>query len=262
MPQDIFQVDSFTSTLFKGNPAAVCILQEPADETWMQAVSREMNLSETAFVVDQGDHYGLRWFTPAVEVDLCGHATLATAHIIWETGLADRGQPLEFQTRSGLLTATWKAPRIVLNFPSLPPQPVQPPAELLEGLNTEAEFVGKNRDDYIVLLASEERVRALEPNFFILKSLATRGVMVTSQADSEEFDFVSRFFAPDCGVDEDPVTGSSFTCLGPFWAERFGKNDLLAYQASARGGVVSVHVAGDRVEIGGEAVTVFKAQLL
>ncbi len=264
MSQEIFQVDSFTGVPFKGNPAGVCILSEPAEERWMQNVAREMNLSETAFLVPRENRYDLRWFTPALEVDLCGHATLASAHILWETERADRNETLRFDTRSGELTAEWKIPLIIMNFPALPDKSVTPPPELMEGLDLgmDIEHVGQNRDDYIVLLGSEEAVRALKPNFTLLKSLDTRGVMVTSPSAGADYDFISRFFAPGAGVDEDPVTGSAHSCLGPFWADRLGKNKLVGYQASARGGVVHVEVIGDRVEISGEAVTVLRAEIL
>lgn len=261
MAQEIFQVDSFSSVPFKGNPAGVCILPEPAAAEWMQNVAREMNLSETAFLVPGNGRYGLRWFTPAVEVDLCGHATLASAHILWETGVRDRNENLRFDTRSGELTASWEPPLIRLNFPTLPPEPVSPPADLLESLDAKAEYIGRNRDDYMVLVGSEADVRALRPDFTRLKSLAARGVIVTSAADDPKIDFVSRFFAPGSGVDEDPVTGSAHTCLGPFWAERLKKDELVGYQASARGGFVYVRMIGDRTEIGGEAVTVLRADL-
>ena len=237
MKRKIFQVDSFTSEPFKGNPAGVCILDKPADAGWMQRVALEMNLSETAFLVPEVNRYGLRWFTPAVEVDLCGHATLASAHVLWETGLAGRDKTLKFDTRSGELTATWEDPLIRMNFPTLPPEPVSPPEGLLESLGAKADYTGRNRDDYIILVGSETEVRKMEPDFTLMKSIETRGVIVTSTADDPKIDFVSRFFGPSAGVDEDPVTGSAHTCLGPFWADRLGKEQLVGYQASARGGI-------------------------
>jgi len=257
----IFQVDAFTSELFKGNPAAVCILPEPRDEIWMQNVAREMNLSETAFLCKQEDGYNLRWFTPTVEVDLCGHATLASAHILWETGMLSPHERANLHTRSGLLTAERKWDEIELNFPATPEEPASAPPGLREALGIAPRYVGKTRFDYLVEVESEEIVRNLKPDFASLRALSIRGVMVTSLAASPEFDFVSRFFAPASGIDEDPVTGSSHCCLGLFWSKRLGKTELLAYQASARGGTVRVRIAGDRVVLGGRAVTVLRGEL-
>ncbi|MCD4738400.1 MAG: PhzF family phenazine biosynthesis protein [Anaerolineae bacterium] len=258
----IYQVDAFTEKPFRGNPAAVCILPEPGATAWMQNVTREMNLSETAFLHRQEDGFNLRWFTPALEVDLCGHATLASAHILWETGLLAAEEVARFHTRSGLLTAELLGAEIELNFPATPPTRASAPAELIEVLGVAPVYVGKSRYDYIVEVESEEVVRGLQPDFAQLKKASARGIMVTSVASSEEYDFVSRFFAPVVGVDEDPVTGSAHCCLGPFWSERLGKDKLVAYQASARGGVIRVRVAGKRVYLGGRAVTVLRGELV
>ena len=258
----IYQVDAFTEKPFRGNPAAVCILPEPGEEAWMQNVAREMNLSETAFLHKQRDGFNLRWFTPAVEVELCGHATLASAHILWETGLLAVEDMARFHTRSGLLTAERRGEEIELNFPATPPTVASVPVGLVEALGVVPRYVGKSRYDYVVEVEAEEVVRGLKPDFARLKGISARGIMVTSVASSGKYDFVSRFFAPGAGVDEDPVTGSAHSCLGPFWSERLGKDEMVAYQASARGGVIQVRVAGKRVYLGGRAVTVLRGELV
>ena len=262
MPIRIVQVDAFTSEPFAGNPAAVCVLKQAAADRWMQDVAREMNLSETAFLVPAGDGFHLRWFTPAVEVALCGHATVASAHVLWEDGHLTPGAQARFHTRSGLLTADRRGEWIELDFPAKPEEAADPPAELLSALGAKAVHVGRNQFDYIVEVESEAVLRALSPDHSMLRRLPVRGVIVTARASSSGFDFVSRFFAPGAGVDEDPVTGSAHCCLGPYWAARLGKSEFMAYQASARGGVVRVRVAGDRVLLGGQAVTVLRGELL
>jgi PhzF family phenazine biosynthesis protein len=258
----IFQVDAFTDKPFTGNPAAVCILPEPRDEIWMQKVAREMNLSETAFLCQQEDGFNLRWFTPSVEVDLCGHATLASAHILWEAGMLTRQQQARFHTRSGLLTAESKGDEVELNFPATPEEPTTAPSGLIDALGLVPRYSGKSKFDYLLEVDTEELVRKLTPDFSLLRKLPIRGIIVTSPADSAEYDFVSRFFAPAVGVDEDPVTGSAHCCLGPFWSKKSGKNDFVAYQASPRGGIVQVRVDGDRVYLGGKAVTVLRGELV
>jgi PhzF family phenazine biosynthesis protein len=258
----IYQVDAFTEKPFSGNPAAVCFLPKDKEAGWMQAVGKEMNLSETAFLLKQEDGYNLRWFTPAVEVDLCGHATLASAHILWETGILRREEQARFHTRSGLLTAFSKGGEIELNFPAKTDEPAEAPAGLLEALKVKANYIGKSKFDYLVQVDSEETVRGLKPDFAALKNIPVRGVIVTSRAVSTGYDFISRFFAPAAGVNEDPVTGSAHCTLGPFWSRKLGKNDFLAYQASERGGTLRVRVAGDRVYLGGKAVTIFRGELI
>jgi PhzF family phenazine biosynthesis protein len=258
----IYQVDAFTDRPFAGNPAAVCLLPEPRDDDWMQHVAQEMNLSETAFVLARMDGYDLRWFTPAVEVDLCGHATLASAHILWEQGLLEGRDPARFHTRSGLLTAERRGREIVLDFPATPEEPAEPPEDLLDALGVEATYTGKSKFDYLIEVPSEAVLRRLEPDFPRIKQLPVRGVMVTSRSDAAGVDFVSRFFAPAAGINEDPVTGSAHCCLGPFWQHRLGKDALVAVQASARGGTLQVRIAGDRVLIGGPAVTVWRGELI
>jgi predicted PhzF superfamily epimerase YddE/YHI9 len=261
MGQSIVQVDAFTDRPFAGNPAAVCLLEGPADETWMQQVAREMNLSETAFLVRRDDGFDLRWFTPAVEVDLCGHATLASAHVLWEEGHLAAGEMARFHTASGLLLARRRGDWIELDFPAEPSVDAEPPGELLEALAVEPRYTGRSRVDYLVEVSSEAELRAIEPDFTTLRRVSARGIMVTSAADSDEVDFVSRFFAPAAGIDEDPVTGSAHCCLGPFWARRLGKGELRARQVSSRGGELQVALRGDRVLISGQAVTVMRGAL-
>jgi len=262
MAQTIYQVDAFTDKPFAGNPAGVCILSEPRDEGWMQNVAREMNLSETAFLLKEQDGFNLRWFTPAVEVDLCGHATLASAHILWEAGYLKPEEQARFNTRSGLLTAERQDDWIEMNFPATPEEPAEAPADLIEALGVPAAYVGKNRFDYLVEVDSEEVVRNMQPDFTLLAKVSARGIMVTSIPSTQDYDFVSRFFAPQVGINEDPVTGSAHCCLGPYWSKRIEKNEFVAYQASPRGGVMRVRVDGDRVYLGGQAVTVLRGELI
>jgi PhzF family phenazine biosynthesis protein len=262
MTQPIYQVDAFTDRPFAGNPAAVCILAEPRDDRWMQQVAAEMNLSETAFLLQHADGWNLRWFTPTVEVDLCGHATLASAHVLWEQGLLAPDEQARFHTRSGLLTADRSGDWIELDFPVKPATPAEPPAGLIDALGVEPRTVGRNAWDYIVEVDSEATLRALDPDHARLKTLGVRGIIVTSRADEARYDFVSRFFAPGSGIDEDPVTGSAHCCLAPFWSSRLDRTEFLAYQASARGGVLRVRLAGDRVKLGGQAVTVLRGALV
>lgn len=258
----IIHVDAFTSKPFSGNPAAVCVLPEARDAAWMQNVAREMNLSETAFLRRREAGFDLRWFAPGAEVDLCGHATLASAHALWETGRLAPGEPARFHTRGGLLTATRRGEWIELDFPALGDEPAQAPPGLIEALGAAPRYVGKSRSDYIVELDGEAAVLALRPDFARLKSVSTRGVIATSRSNDPGFDFVSRFFAPVIGVDEDPATGSSHCTLAPFWAKRLDKSTLLARQVSARGGVLKVQLAGERVLLCGQAVTVLRGELL
>jgi PhzF family phenazine biosynthesis protein len=258
----IVQVDAFTNRPFAGNPAAVCVLKEARPDEWMRDVAREMNLSETAFLTPQNGGYHLRWLTPAVEVDLCGHATVASAHVLWEDGHLPEGEQARFHTRSGLLTADRKGDWIELDFPAKVAVAADAPPALLPALGVKAaKFVGRNAFDYLVEVDSEETLRGLAPDHSTLRKEPVRGVIVTARG-SGEFDFVSRFFAPGAGVDEDPVTGSAHTALGPYWAERLGKLEFNAFQASARGGVVRVRLEGDRVKLGGQAVTVMTGELL
>jgi PhzF family phenazine biosynthesis protein len=258
----IFQVDAFTDRPFAGNPAAVCILPGPKDAGWMQHVALEMNLAETAFLHSEGDGYRLRWFTPTVEVDLCGHATLASAHILWEQNLLPHGAQARFQTRSGLLTAECRPNGIELDFPATPAEPAELPPGLSVALGVTPRFVGKNRFDYLIEVDSEATVRGLQPDHAALARLPVRGVIVTAKATTPGFDFVSRFFAPGSGIAEDPATGSSHCALAPYWSERLGKVEMTGYQASFRGGVIGVQLAGARVRLRGQAVTVLRGELL
>jgi PhzF family phenazine biosynthesis protein len=263
MSQSIVQVDAFTDTPFTGNPAAVCVLDAPADADWMQQVAREMNLSETAFLHPENDGFGLRWFTPGTEVDLCGHATLASAHVLWETGQLTESTAAQVHTRSGLLTCRRRDEWIEMDFPSTPATILlEAPAGLLNILGVQAVAVGKSKFDYLVELATEAEVRAVRPDFAALSKVDARGVIVTAPAEHPKTDFVSRFFAPAAGVDEDPVTGSAHCCLAPFWAEKLGRTELEAVQASDRGGRLRVRLEGRRVVLIGKAVTVMTGELL
>ncbi len=258
----IYQVDAFTSQPFKGNPAAVCLLQTSQSDRWMQAVALEMNLSETAFLLPENDGYRLRWFTPTVEVELCGHATLASSHILWETGQLQPRQTARFFTLSGLLTANRRDAWIEMDFPATPPQPCEAPSGLLESLSVIPRYVGRNNFDYLVEVADEASVQAVTPDFGRLATIPARGVIVTSRCADPDYDFVSRFFAPAAGVNEDPVTGSAHCSLAPYWGGILGKSGMIARQISARAGVIRVKLAGDRVQLGGQAVTVMRAELL
>jgi PhzF family phenazine biosynthesis protein len=258
----LFHVDAFTDRPFSGNPAAVCVLPAWREGPWHQAVAGEMNLSETAFLVKQPGHFDLRWFTPKVEVDLCGHATLASAHVLWQHGLAEPGQEIRFSTRGGILNAALRGRDIELDFPLKPEEPAPAPPGLPEALGVRPRYVGKNQFDYLVEVDSETVLRSMTPDFKRLATVPVRGIIVTSRSADARFDFVSRFFAPASGVDEDPVTGSAHCCLGDFWRKRLGKSEFVAYQASARGGVVKVRVVGDRAFLGGRAVTVARGELL
>ncbi|HEX9671207.1 MAG TPA: PhzF family phenazine biosynthesis protein [Thermoanaerobaculia bacterium] len=268
MALEIYQVDAFAERPFTGNPAAVVPLAAPRDAGWMQAVAAEMNLAETAFLVPRGgaagaaDGWDLRWFTPETEIELCGHGTLASAHVLWESGRLPAGETARFHTLSGLLTAERQGELIELDFPALPPtaEP-RPPAELPAVLGGAAAlWVGRRGEDLVVELADEAAVRALAPDLTGLVRVA-RGLIATARAAGPPFDFVSRYFAPGFGIAEDPVTGYAHCVLGPFWAERLGRDELLAYQASRRGGAMHVRLAGDRVRLGGRAVTVLRGEL-
>lgn len=258
----LLQIDAFTSQTFRGNPAAVCLLDAERDEQWMQDVAAEMNLSETAFLLPRGSDFSLRWFTPATEVALCGHATLASAHALWEEQILAPTATARFHTKSGLLTAERRDDRIELDFPATLEQRADAPVGLLESLGvSEPVYVGRNKFDYLVEVASEEIVRELNPDHAQLRRIEVRGVIVTSRASETDADFVSRFFAPGSGVDEDPVTGSAHCCLTPYWSPRLGKEEMTAYQASPRGGFVYVQLTGDRVKLRGNAVTVLRGEL-
>jgi PhzF family phenazine biosynthesis protein len=249
MKYDIYQIDAFTDEPFKGNPAAAVPFDAwPADEV-MQNIALENNLAETAFFIPDGDNYGLRWFTPTVEMDLCGHATLATAYVIFEILGTDK-KILRFQTLSGELTVEKEGDRYAMDFPSRPASPVEAPEGLIEAIGAEPNEVLK-ASDFLFVYESEQQVKSIKPDMGALKKFASRGVIVSAPGDSS--DFVSRFFAPAVGVDEDPVTGSTHTTLIPYWADRLGKNELFARQVSSRGGELFCELRGDRVKIGGNA---------
>jgi PhzF family phenazine biosynthesis protein len=261
----LWQIDAFCSEPFAGNPAAVCLLDKPREDSWLQAVAAEMNLSETAFLqkreTDDTNAYNLRWFTPVTEVDLCGHATLASAHALWQENHSANQTALRFYTKSGWLTAIRHPHGIQLDFPSDVVRPIIAPQGLAESLGAEPKSVSEGKFDYLIELDSADTLRTLKPNFQGLLALGKRGCIVTAASDSAEFDFVSRFFAPAVGIHEDPVTGSAHCALGPFWRERLGRQELIAFQASPRGGKLQVRVEEDRVHITGQAVTIFQGDL-
>jgi PhzF family phenazine biosynthesis protein len=258
----LLQIDAFTDQPFRGNPAAVCLLDRERDAVWMQSVGSEMNLSETAFLLPRADGWSLRWFTPTIEVALCGHATLASAHALWEEKLLAANETARFHTKSGLLTAKKSGDWIDLDFPATREEKSDVPPGLLDSLGiSKPRYVGRDKFDYLVEVDSEDEVRRLKPNHSALRQIPVRGVIVTSRASNGTYDFVSRYFAPGSGIDEDPVTGSAHCRLAPFWSERLGKKEFVAYQASPRGGMLRVRLDGDRVKLGGRAVTVLRGEL-
>lgn len=261
MTLPLLLIDAFTGDPFAGNPAAVTLLDTPKPDLWMQAVAREMNQAETAFLLRRGDEFGLRWFTPTVEMDLCGHATLASGHFLWQERHLQDTQPAVFHTRSGVLTATRSGEWITLDFPATPPTPCDAPPHLLESLGLERAEVFRSKFDFMVVLDDPATLRAISPDLRLLSTISARGVIVTCPSDRADADFLSRFFAPQSGVDEDPVTGSAHCALAPYWAQRQSRRSLTGYQASARGGVVRVEHAGDRVKLSGKAVTILRGEL-
>lgn len=260
----LYQVDAFTHSPFKGNPAAVCVLREAQTDTWMSSIAAEMNLSETAFILPQPDGYQLRWFTPKVEVSMCGHATLASAHVLWENGYAPKDRSICFHTKSGNLLAAWREGWIELDFPAreYPEQIHDIEIGAALGVRFTALFKQHAKASYLGEVASEGDVRRIQPDFHHLTQLGLRSIIVTTRAEQPGYDIVSRFFAPGIGINEDPVTGSAHCALGPYWSEKLGKRDLVAYQASPRGGMLRIGVRGERVLLTGEAVTVFKGELV
>jgi PhzF family phenazine biosynthesis protein len=264
MKTPMTQVDSFTSEPFRGNPAAVCLIEQEMSESWMQSVATEMNLSETAFPVPKRkNEYGLRWFTPATEVPLCGHATLATAHVLWESGLATSDEPIRFHSKSGVLIARREGDWICLDFPAYTLEEIPLPAGLAEALGAKPTVVFlSNSGKWLAELESETVVRQLTPDFGRLGNLECLGCIVTAPGESPSYDFVSRFFAPRLGINEDPVTGAAHCCLAPYWTGKFGKNELIGQQVSKREGTVEVRMRGERVDLLGRAVTVLRGELL
>ncbi|RJE90857.1 PhzF family phenazine biosynthesis protein [Paenibacillus sp. 1011MAR3C5] len=258
-------IDAFTAEAFRGNPAAVCVMEGPMPDLRMQEIAAEMNLSETAFVLQGNEGFTLRWFTPKAEVDLCGHATLAAAHALWDIGVITESETAVFHTKSGILTVDRDGEWVNMDFPAEPVESVNAPKELIEALGLIPRYVGRNRMDYLVEVDSEATVRSLQPDFQLLKSLQSRGVIVTSAAEQRgegaSYDFVSRAFFPGIGVNEDPVTGSAHCALAPYWGRRLRSDELTGYQASERGGYVRVQMRGDRVLLSGQAVTVLRGKL-
>ena len=270
MPTPLWHIDAFSEQPFGGNPAAVCLLSVPAEAAWMQAIAAEMNLSETAFLVRQGDGFSLRWFTPTVEVDLCGHATLASAHALWEQGLVDQGTAIHFQTRSGELVASRRDGLIWLDLPVWAAEPTAVPPSVLAALGVTpvwAGIAGPGNDpasvqrNYLLILPNARAVRQARPDFAALRAATPCGVIVSSRGEDSSYHFISRYFAPGAGINEDPVTGSAHCTLGPYWADQLGMANLAAYQASDRGGEIWVRVTDDRVRVGGKAVTVVRGNL-
>jgi PhzF family phenazine biosynthesis protein len=263
MKTKLIQIDSFTSVPFKGNPAAVCFPNDEVSDSWMQDVAAEMNLAETAFLQLRGDGgYDLRWFTPVCEVDLCGHATLASAHALWDTGMLAPDADAKFYTKSGLLTARKKGDWIEMDFPVIANQPVDTTGDFELALGAAPLDVRKHQFGFLAEFESERVIREMRPDLARLAQMPAAAVIVTSVSASNEFDFVSRMFAPAIGINEDPVTGSAHCCLGPYWKERLGKDEFTAFQASKRGGVVKVFIRGERVLLHGQAVTVFTGELV
>jgi PhzF family phenazine biosynthesis protein len=263
MSQTITIVDAFATGPFSGNQAAVCVLRKAAEEKWMQNVAAEMNLAETAFLYQEDSHYKLRWFTPKIEVDLCGHATLASAHVLWTEGHLPANEAAHFETRSGRLSATLEEGLITLDFPSSPPTKISEPSGLIAalGLQEMPLYIGKSFD-LLVHVETESVVRGLQPDFSALRLIDTRGIIVTARSDSDAYDIVSRFFAPAAGINEDPVTGSAHCILAPYWSQHLGKDNIRAYQASERGGELLVQLKGDRVLLSGKAFTTLRGILV
>src|SRR5262245_41672432 len=257
----VYVVDAFTGEPFRGNPAGVVFLERARDDAWMQAFAAEMKHAETAYLLPEGEGFHLRWFTPVREVDLCGHATLASAHALWETGRLPLASPARFRTRSGTLTAKLVDGGIEMDFPTETAVEVAPrdiPPGMLEALRAKPTFVGQNRMDYLMELSSEEAVRAIDPDLRSLAAFGMRGFIVTARSHTPGIDFISRFFAPAVGIDEDPATGSAHCCLAPYWSAKLGKMEMVGYQASPRGATVGVIHRGDRVALIGKAVTVLR----
>jgi len=257
----LYQVDAFTDQPFRGNPAAVCILDKELPALQMQQIAKEMNLSETAFVLKSNGIYHLRWFTPKVEVKLCGHATLASAHILWEQGYLAIEEIACFHTISGMLSAKKVGEWIELNFPVRCMEETAIPEALMKALNVEPLHVAHDGSDYLIEVENAEIVQNLAPDLELIKRAPVRGVIVTSRSDDPGVDFVSRFFAPIVGIDEDPVTGSAHCALVPYWSRKLGKNTFTARQLSERGGILKLRLSGERVFISGQAVTVMKGIL-
>jgi PhzF family phenazine biosynthesis protein len=262
MSHILFQVDAFTKTPFSGNPAGVCMLTEPVPDDWMQALAAEMNLSETAFLLPDEEGWRLRWFTPATEIDLCGHATLASAKILFETRPELRPGPISFWTRSGQMQARWVNDQVELDFPAFRPEPLMIELEIAGMLGFQPVEAVSSGNFFLFEAADEETIRTAKPDFAALAASTMPEVMITAKGKGGDYDFVSRFFAPQLGIDEDPVTGSAHCLLAPYWAEKLGQTTFTAYQASARGGWLNLRLEGDRLRIAGDSVIIFSAEVL
>ncbi|QGQ45801.1 PhzF family phenazine biosynthesis protein [Metabacillus sediminilitoris] len=254
-------LNTFSDQAFRGNPAAVCLLSEEKGSSWMQSIAKEMNLPVTAFINEFKSDYYLRWFTPSTEIPICGHGTLASSFFLWENGYVENEKVIAFQTKSGLLKAQFIDGWVQLEFPSNLEEKTIAPDLLISALGVEPTYVGKNKLDYLVEVESEDTVKNLIPNIDLISQLPVRGVIVTSKSNSNEYDFVSRFFSPAQGIIEDYVNGSSHCCLGPYWKNKLHKTDFIAYQASERGGILKVKLLGDKVLLSGKAVTIFEGKL-
>jgi PhzF family phenazine biosynthesis protein len=261
MTVPLFWVDAFCDHPFSGNPAAVCLLDAPREDAWMQALAGELGLSETAYVQPEGDAFGLRWFTPTMEMSLCGHATLAAAHVLWETRCLSSDVPARFPTLGGLLECQLHGDWIEMDFPAEPVQPFDLLPDLLGGLPEEIVWTGRSRLDFVAELKDEEAVRSMIPDLEAIRKLDARALIVTAAASTKGLDFVVRCFAPQSGIPEDPATGSAQCTLAPYWSKRLGKSELVSYQASARGAILRAQPRGLRVAISGRAVTVFGGEL-
>ncbi|MEO8665225.1 MAG: PhzF family phenazine biosynthesis protein [Ignavibacteria bacterium] len=261
--EKIFTVDAFTDKKFSGNPAGVCLLNENKDDGWLLNVAAEMNLSETAFVKKIDEGFSLRWFTPKVEVELCGHATLASSHILWQEKILKPDEEAVFHTEyKGILTAKKNGDEIVLNFPINPPSKSADNPDLEKALGVKPVYLGMTDHHFLVELYSDDEVKKVDPDFSLLKKLPKFGTIITAKSNNKNYDFISRFFAPSKGINEDPVTGSAHCVLAPFWSERLGKRSMKAFQASERGGSMTVTIEGDRVLLSGKAITILKGELV
>jgi len=262
MNHKLYQVDAFSREPFKGNPAAVCLLAQIEPDEWMQSLAAEMNLSETAFLLQEGDDWGLRWFTPKTEVDLCGHATLASAKVLFETRPELRDHPIRFQTRSGTLAARWQDGKVTLDFPVMRYQPIPIDPEVTEVLGFQPVKAVFSGTYFLFEAENPQFVLDTHPDMDELGKLLMPEIIITARSQNPSYDFISRFFAPQLGIPEDPVTGSAHCLLSPYWAEKLGKLEFSAFQASARGGELKLQLVGDRVYITGEAKLIFTATLL
>ncbi|OMP67848.1 PhzF family phenazine biosynthesis protein [Domibacillus epiphyticus] len=253
--------NTFTDRAFRGNPAAVCLIKEEKTDHWMQQVASEINLPVTAFIRTAGEEFQLRWFTPSTEIPICGHGTLASGYFLWENKYVQKEQSIHFQTKSGVVTANLVDDWVQLWFPALYEKEVETPEFLVEALGVKPVYIGQNQYDLLVEVASEEMVREMNPDIELISRMSVRGVIVTARSDTPDLDFVSRFFSPAQGLNEDYVTGSAHCCLGPYWKKKMGKHDFTAYQSSERGGLLKVNVEGNKVRIAGKVTSILDGRL-